>query len=114
MKINIQRAFNGPDTIRKGSGFGLRGIATADNGKITQVTSYVRNADGATVMSFSASPGSASFDVTKTKGSNGKDLNNTMIFNNLGKGTYTYCVTITAEGNGTTDTFNYSKQFKVQ
>lgn len=114
VKISIQRAFNGPDTIRKGSGFGLRGIAAVDGGRITKVTSTVRNADGATVMSFSAAPGSSSFDVTKTKGSNGKDLNNTMIFNNLGRGTYTYEVTITAERDGTTDTYHYSKQFKVQ
>ncbi len=114
VKINIQKAFNGPDTIKKGSGFGLRGIATVDGGRITQVTSCVKNSDGATVMSFSAAPGGSSFDVTKTKGSNGKDLNNTMIFNNLGRGTYTYSVSITAERDGATDTYNYSKQFKVQ
>ena len=114
MKITIQKAFNGPDTIRKGNGFGLRGIAVADGGRITQVTSTVRNADGKTVMSFSAAPGSSTFDVTKTKGSNGKDLNNTMIFNNLGKGTYTYSVTITAEKDGATDTYKYSKQFRVE
>ena len=114
VKITIQKAFNGPDTIRKGNGFGLRGIAVADGGRITQVTSTVRNADGKTVMSFSAAPGSSTFDVTKTKGSNGKDLNNTMIFNNLGKGTYTYSVTITAEKDGATDTYKYSKQFRVE
>ena len=110
-KISIQKAFNGPGTIKKGSGFGLRGIATVSGGKITQVTSTVKDSSGKTVMSFTANPGSSTFDVTKTKGTNGKDLNNTMIFNNLGRGTYTYSVTVVAEGG---DTYNFSKQFKVQ
>ena len=110
-EFRIQKDFNGPDTIQKGKGFGLRGIIA---GKITSVTATVKNSNGATVMSYNASLNVSSFDVTSTKGSNGKSLNDTMVFNNLAKGTYTYAVTVTGERNGVSGTYNYSKQFKVQ
>ena len=83
-------------------------------GKITRVTSAIKKADGTTVMSYTATPGTASFDVTTTRGKYGKSLNDTMIFNNLAIGTYTYTVTVTAERDGVTGTYKYSKQFKVQ
>ena len=112
--VSVSRAFNGPDTIKKGSGFGLRGVAEAKNGKITQVTATVVDASGSAVMVYIAKPGTASFDVTKTKGTNGKSLNDTMVFNKLGRGTYTYYVTVTARGESGTVTYDYSKTFTVR
>ena len=112
--ISVSRAFNGPGTIKKGSGFGLRGVAEAKNGRITQVTATVVDPSGSAVMVYIAKPGTASFDVTKTRGINGKSLNDTMAFNKLARGTYTYYVTVTAMGDGGTVTYDYSKTFTVR
>ena len=114
VEFSLQKNFNGPDSIQKGKGFGLRGIISVNGGKITGVTSTVKNADGQTVMSYSASLNVSSFDVTTTKGSNGRSLNDTMIFNNLARGTYTYAVTVKGERDGVTGTYNYSKKFTVK
>ncbi len=86
--------------LAKGKNFGLRGVYTAAGGTITKVTATVRDQNGKTNFSFTATPKSAKYDVNGTKGTNGKNLNNTVLFNKLAAGNYTMTVTVTAEGGG--------------
>ena len=85
-----------PDNLAGGSSFGLRGIYTTDVGSITSVTATLKNSSGGTVYSFKATPNAKSFDVNGTTvGTNGKNLNNTIGFRSLARGTYTLQIQIT-------------------
>ena len=84
-----------PSTVTYGSSYGLRGVYTTDAGKITGVTATLKNSSGGTVYSFKATPNAKSFDVNGTVGTNGKNLNNTIGFRSLARGTYTLQIQIT-------------------
>ena len=85
-----------PSTVSYGSSYGLRGVYTTDAGKITSVTATLKNSSGGTVYSFKATPNAKSFDVNGTTvGTNGKNLNNTIGFRSLARGTYTLQIQIT-------------------
>ena len=99
--------------LGKGKSFGLRGVYTASAGKITRVTSTIKDGSGNVCFSFSASPNSAKYDVKSTKGSNGKSLNDTFIFNKLQSGSYTMTVTVEAENGGKKVTKEVVRHFTI-
>ncbi len=84
-------------TLSKGKSFGLRGeyIATGDV-KITEVTAMVINNWGMPVsgFTFTCKVNGTYFKVNGTKGTNGKTLNDTFIFNKLSTGTYRMVVSV--------------------
>ena len=84
-------------TLTRGKSFGLRGEYTATGGvKITEVTAMVTNSMGMPVSGFmfTCKVNGTYFKVNGTKGTNGKTLNDTFIFNNLRAGTYKMVVSV--------------------
>ncbi len=100
-------------TISVGKSFGLRGTYKIDSGKITKVSAVIKNSKGNAVYSYTATPNSTSFDVTSTKGTNGKSLNNTMAFSKLDAGKYTFEFTLTATNAKGTKTHSITRSFSV-
>ena len=99
--------------LQKGKSYGLRGVYTATAGKITRVNATLKNQDGKTYFTFSATPNSATYNVKSTKGSNGKSLNDTFIFNQLAAGKYTMTITIEADNGGKKATKTVTRNFTV-
>lgn len=104
--LRVTTSFNAPTSIRKGKGFGLRGVITTDVGRITNVYAYIEGDDGI-VYSYNANPNSTSWNARNT-------INNTFMFGRLARGTYTYYVRVTANNNGLTDTYTLSRTFRVK
>lgn len=93
-----------PKSIKKGSSYGLRGSINA-NGGSTEVRGYILNSNGKTVQSTTLEKtSSSSFDIRYS------NVNEQLLFNKLGKGTYT--LKITAKNSKGTTTF--SKKFTVK
>ncbi len=85
-----------PTAVKLGTCFGLKGKITC-NKKITDVTAgiYTDSKGKNAVQKISVKPNSTSYDLY------GK-VNDSLIFNNLKKGTYYYRVTVTAKGTSKT------------
>ena len=77
-----------PASINQGSGYGLRGTISS-NYTILKVRGYVIDSSGSTVMSSTDCPNAKSMDVRSSH------LNNDLIFNHLGAGSYTLKVVAT-------------------
>ncbi len=93
-----------PTSIKKGSNYGLRGLINA-NGSSTEIRGYIINSKGKTVQSSKVQKTtSSSFNI---KNSN---VNNQLLFNKLGKGTYTLKITAKNKAGTTTVT----KKFTVK
>ena len=90
LSINGQ---NLPENHQKGRNFGIRGTVTADCGVVTGLYGAILDSAGNTVCSGWYNPNSASVDLRYT-------INNDLIFDTLGAGTYTYYVQASAENNG--------------
>lgn len=84
---------NLPENHQKGRNFGIRGTVTADCGVVTGLYGAILDSAGNTVCSGWYNPNSASVDLRYT-------INNDLIFDTLGAGTYTYYVQASAENNG--------------
>ena len=85
LSINLDKY---PVTLSAGSGFGLRG-SVVSNYNIALVKGYVINSSGQTVLSSKDTPNSTSMDIRYA------NLNNDLVFNNLGAGSYTMKVVAT-------------------
>lgn len=104
--------FTAPATLTKGKDFTLKGKASIDVGKITDVTVTVRNNDKKNVLV-------SGFYYNKT-GLKLKSIdvaariNKSFDFSKLPKGTYTYKVVIKAINGALTKNFTFSKTFTVK
>lgn len=88
---------NAPSSQRYGANFGIRGIVSTDCGVINKVYGVILNSNGNVVQSGTYYPNAASHDLRYS-------INNDLIFNRLGYGTYTYRVYVTAQnGSQTTE-----------
>lgn len=99
--------------LQKGKNFGLRGVYTTSAGKITKVSATVKDQNGETYFTFSATPNSKKYDVNGTKGSNGKTLNGTIVFNKLPAASYTMTITIEAENGSQKTSKTVTRNFTV-
>ena len=77
-----------PTSINQGSSFGLRGTVSS-NYAISEVRGYIYNANGQQVMSTVDNPYTTSMNVRYA------NLNNNLLFGNLGAGNYTLKVVAT-------------------
>ena len=100
LSINLDKY---PVTLNAGSGFGLRGFVTS-NYNIAAVNGYVVNANGSTVLSSKDTPNSTYMDIRYA------NLNNDLVFNNLGAGNYVMRVVATDNSGRTVEV---SKNFTV-
>ena len=100
LSINLDKY---PVTLNAGSGFGLRGSVTS-NYNIAAVNGYVVNANGSTVLSSKDTPNSTYMDIRYA------NLNNDLVFNNLGAGNYVMRVVATDNSGRTVEV---SKNFTV-
>lgn len=100
LSINLDKY---PVTLNAGSGFGLRGSITS-NYNIALVKGYVINSSGQTVLSSKDTPNSTSMDIRYA------NLNDDLVFNNLGAGNYTMKVVATDNSGRTVEV---SKVFSV-
>lgn len=100
LSINLDKY---PVTLNAGSGFGLRGSITS-NYNIALVKGYVINSSGQTVLSSKDTPNSTSMDIRYA------NLNDDLVFNNLGAGNYTMKVVATDNSGRTVEV---SKAFSV-
>lgn len=100
LSINLDKY---PVTLNAGSGFGLRG-SISSNYNIALVKGYVINSSGQTVLLSKDTPNSTSMDIRYA------NLNNDLIFNNLGAGNYTMKVVATDNSGRTVEV---SKAFSV-
>ena len=100
LSINLDKY---PVTLNAGSGFGLRGSITS-NYNIALVKGYVINSSGQTVLSSKDTPNSTSMDIRCA------NLNDDLVFNNLGAGNYTMKVVATDNSGRTVEV---SKAFSV-
>lgn len=90
-----------PSSINVGSSYGLRGTVSS-NYTIKQVNGYIINSSGNTVMSTTDYPNSYSMDVRYA------NLNNNLVFNRLGAGTYTLKIVATDSKISRTWTANFT------
>ena len=94
----ITYAGNHPAAVHiKGDSFSARGMVIS-NSKLTSVTVAVKSSNGKTVQTYSASPNSTSFAVSKANG--------TLDFTKLSVGSYYFSV-YAKDSSGATKTFNY-------
>ena len=100
LSINLDKY---PVTLNAGSGFGLRGSVTS-NYNIAAVKGYVVNSNGSTVLSSKDTPNSTYMDIRYA------NLNNDLVFNNLGAGNYVMRVVATDNSGRTVEV---SKNFTV-
>lgn len=100
LSINLDKY---PVTLNAGSGFGLRGSITS-NYNIALVKGYVINSSGQTILSSKDTPNSTSMDIRYA------NLNDDLVFNNLGAGNYTMKVVATDNSGRTVEV---SKGFSV-
>lgn len=100
LSINLDKY---PVTLNAGSGYGLRGSITS-NYSIVLVKGYVINSSGQTVLSSKDTPNSTSMDIRYA------NLNDDLVFNNLGAGNYTMKVVATDNSGRTVEV---SKAFSV-
>lgn len=100
LSINLDKY---PVSLNAGSGFGLRGSVTS-NYNIALVRGYVINSSGQTVLSSKDTPNSTSMDIKYA------NLNDDLVFNNLGAGNYTMKVVATDNSGRTVEV---SKAFSV-
>ena len=84
LQINLTQY---PTSLKKGTNFGLRGTVTS-NYNVKQIKGYILNGN-TTVQSTTDSLNKKSVDVS------GINLNNKLIFNNLGTGNYTLVIEAT-------------------
>ena len=103
--LRVTTAFNAPTTLKKGKSFGLRGIITADVGTITNVTAYVKGANG-NAYYYNVNPSCKTWNAQNT-------INNSFLFGKLSKGNYTYYVSVTATNGGMCTNYTFSRDFKV-
>lgn len=106
--VTISGEVSPSGTLKQGSNFGLRGTITTDCGKITSVTGSILDSSGNTVSGQSKSymPNAASFDIRTT-------LNNSLIFNKLPVGSYTYYVKAVAENGTQSAQWTLSRKFTI-
>lgn len=97
-----------PTTIKKGKCFGLRGTVKSDL-KISSMTGTIYNSRGKAVYSRTVKPNTTTCYIQNSY--SGGNINNSLLFNRLTKGTYTYKVTAT-NSNGTKTLIN--KKFTVK
>lgn len=82
-----------PSAQKKGSNFGIRGIVTTDRGTVTMVYGAILDSNGSVLQSGTYYPGTSSVNLRY-------NINNDLIFDKLGTGTYTYLVQVTANNGG--------------
>ena len=103
--LRVTTVFNAPTSLKKGKGFGLRGVITADVGTITNVTAYIKGSNG-TIYHYNVNPNSKTWNAQNT-------INNSFTFGKLNKGSYTYNVSVTATNGDRCTNYTFSKDFKI-
>ena len=99
LSINLERY---PVSLNQGSSFGLRGSVDS-NYNISEVSGYVTDSAGNTVLSSRDYPNSTSMNIRYA------DLNNSLVFNRLGAGDYTMkVVAYDSSGRQAVATKNFS------
>lgn len=106
--VTISGEVSPSGTLKQGGNFGLRGTISTDCGKITSVTGSILDSSGNTVsgQSKTYTPNTTSFDIRTT-------INNSLIFNKLPAGSYTYYVKAVAKNGTQSAQWTMSRKFTV-
>ena len=106
--VSISGEVSPSGTLKQGGNFGLRGTISTDCGKITSVTGSILDSSGNTVsgQSKTYTPNTTSFDIRTT-------INNSLIFNKLPAGSYTYYVKAVAKNGTQSAQWTMSRKFTV-
>ena len=112
--ITISTTEKYPKELTKGSGYNIAGAYTTNVGTITSVNASLTYPNGSTSYFWSAAPGTKTFNVKTTLGSNDKSLNSTLKYGSLSEGTHTLCIDIVAKNGTAQKTYTVKKPFTIK